>query len=66
MTSKNNSIYDTMKEYIVDKHIDDYEFKPELYYVADDTGSVMLDNVDFETAYVYASKMENCGAYRKI
>ena len=38
----------------------------ELYYVADDTGLVMLDNVDFETAYVYADKHEGCGAYRKI
>jgi hypothetical protein len=38
----------------------------ELYYVADDTGLVMLDNVDFETAYVYADKHDGCGAYRKI
>ena len=61
--------YDTMKEYLTDLHIDDWDGKkqePELWYVADDSGLVMLDDVDFETAYVYANKMEGCGAYRKI
>ena len=28
--------------------------------------TVALDNVDFETAHKYASKIEGCGAYRKI
>jgi len=58
-----------MKEYLTDLHIDDWDSKMQeqaLYYVADDTGLVMLDNVDFETAYKYADKMENCGAYRKV
>lgn len=66
-------MYDTMKEYLTDLHIDDWDSKEyklmqeqALYYVADDTGLVMLDNVDFETAYKYADKMENCGAYRKV
>ncbi len=61
--------YDTMKEYLTDLHIDDWDRKrqePELWYVADDSGLVMLDDVDFETAYVYASKIENCNAYKKI
>ena len=56
-----------MKEYLTD--LDDWDSKMQeqaLYYVADDTGLVMLDNVDFETAYVYANKMENCGAYKKV
>jgi hypothetical protein len=69
MTSKNNSMYDNWKEYMTDMYIDDYDMKlgePVLYYVADDTGLVMLDNVDFETAHKYASKIEGCGAYRKI
>lgn len=58
-----------MKEYLTDLYIDDWDSKMQeqaLYYVADDTGLVMLDNVDFETAYKYADKMENCGAYRKV
>ena len=62
-------MYDTMKEYLTDLHIDDWDSKMQeqaLYYVADDTGLVMLNNVDFETAYKYADKMENCGAYRKV
>jgi len=61
--------YDTMKEYLTDLHIDDWDRKmqePELWYVADDSGLVMLDDVDFETAHVYASKIENCNAYKKI
>ena len=52
-------MYDNWKEYMVDMYID-------LYYVADDTGLVMLDDVDFETAHKYASKMDGCSAYRKI
>jgi len=59
MVDKNNSMYDNWKEYMVDMYID-------LYYVADDTGLVMLDDVDFETAHKYASKMDGCSAYRKI
>ena len=59
MVDKNNSMYDNWKEYMVDMYID-------LYYVADDTGLVMLDDVDFETAHKYASKMDGCIAYRKI
>ena len=39
----------------------------ELYYVQDNTtGFVILDNVDMEKAYVFASKQENCTAYKKI
>jgi len=38
----------------------------ELYYVQDDiTGLVILDNVSSETANIYASKHENCSAYKK-
>jgi hypothetical protein len=69
MVDKNNSMYDSWKEYMTDMYVDDMNTrlgKPDLYYVADDTGLVMLDDVDFETAYKYANRMENCGAYRKI
>tara|TARA_Y100001947_G_C10264937_1_gene271710 strand:+ start:395 stop:571 length:177 start_codon:yes stop_codon:yes gene_type:complete len=38
----------------------------ERYYVADNSGLVMLDDVDVETAYVYASKIDGCTAFRKV
>lgn len=38
----------------------------ERYYVADNTGLVMLDDVDLETACVYANKIDGCTAFRKI
>jgi len=65
------TMYDSWKDYMVDMYIDNAvkvveQEENHLYYVADDTGLVMLDNVDFETAYVYADKHEGCGAYRKI
>jgi hypothetical protein len=50
----------------MDKLIDCTREEQELYYVADDSGLVMLDDVDFETAYVYASKIDGCSAYAKI
>ena len=42
------------------------ESDDERYYVADNNGLVMLDDVDLETAYTYASKIDGCTAFRKI
>ena len=42
------------------------ESDDERYYVADNNGLVMLDDADLETAYVYASKIDGCTAFRKI
>ena len=60
-------MYDTMKEYLTDLHIDNWDRKMQqsLWYVADDSGLTMLDDVDFETANVYASKHDGCYAYMK-
>ncbi len=63
--------YDTTKEWLADQHIDDdwndngnilYD---SLWYVADDSGLVMLDDVDFETANKYAYNHHGCNAYIK-
>ena len=60
--------YDTMREWLVDQHIDDWDNKIQdsLWYVADNTGLVMMRDMDFESANVYASKMHGCMAYRQL
>ena len=58
-------MYDTMKEYLVDKHIDDWDEKINLYYVADDTGLVLMRDMDSESAHKYATK-HGCRAYRQL
>ena len=59
--------YDTTKEWLVDQHIDDWDRKMQqsLWYVADDSGLTLLDNVDFETANKYAYNNHGCNAYMK-
>ena len=59
--------YDTTNEYLTDLHIDDWDRKMQqsLWYVADDSGLTMLDNVDFETANKYAYNNYGCNAYMK-
>ena len=50
----------------MDYAINTLESNDERYYVADNNGLVMLDDADLETAYVYASKIDGCTAFRKI
>ena len=50
----------------MDYALNTLESNDERYYVADNNGLVMLDDTDFETAYVYANKIDGCTAFRKI
>ncbi len=68
--------YDTTNEYLTDLHIDDWDRKMQdrdthstygsLWYVADNTGLVMMRDMDFESANVYASKIEGCMAHKQL
>ena len=60
-------MYVTMQEYLIVNHTDDLDKKIQgsLWYVADDSGITMLDNVDFETANKYAYNNHGCNAYMK-
>lgn len=61
--------YDTTNEYLTDLHIDDWDRKMQerdLWYVADNTGLVMMRDMDFESANVYANKIEGCMAHKQL